>query len=248
MDISSTVSETKVALITGASRGLGLAMALMLIDKGMRVGLNYLSDASAAAVSDMADGAAGQVLLLKGDVSEAAAVSRMAEELEQKWGRLDLLINNAGISHDNLLIKTTEESWDRTMDVNLKGAFNMTQAFAPLIKNSGGGHIINISSRSALRGKAGQSAYSASKAALLGFSLSAAKELGADNIRVNAIMPGYIPTDMGNASPAAMEAAKEQSLLGTLGSVDDVAAFVRWLISTTTVTGQVFSLDSRLGQ
>ena len=167
--------------------------------------------------------------------------------LGQAWGRLDLLVNNAGISRDALMPRTTLEDWDAHMDVNLRGPFNMTRALGGLMASNGGGHIINVSSRSAQAGKAGQAAYSASKAALIGFTLSAARELAPAGIRVNAVLPGYLPTDMGRAAPLAMEAARGQSLLGCLGDPQEVASFIGWLAGTSAVTGQVFSIDSRTG-
>jgi len=133
------------------------------------------------------------------------------------------------------------------MRVNLKGCFNTIQAFSPLMAESGGGHIINISSRAGLMGNAGQAAYSASKAALLGLTLSAAAELGPMNIRVNALLPGYMPTDMGKGSPQAMEKAARESYLSRLASPAEATSFVLWLSGTENITGQIFTLDSRGG-
>ena len=174
-----------------------------------------------------------------------AQVMGMAEEIKQRWGRLDLLVNNAGIARDALLLKATEEEWDEVMRINLRGCFNMVKVFAPVLKKTGGGHIVNMSSRSGLMGKAGQAAYSASKAALIGFTRSLAAELGRYNIKANAVLPGYMPTDMGKKAAGAIKRAREKSMLGKLSDPAEVASFVVWLAETEGITGQVFSLDSR---
>jgi 3-oxoacyl-[acyl-carrier protein] reductase len=203
----------KVALITGGARGLGREISLALASGGYAVAVNYLrSDKEARELSK----SLSESILLKADVSDTAAVGSMADEFGKKWGRLDVLVNNAGTTADALLIKLKEEDWDRVLGTNLKGCFNTIRAFASLMRDSGGGHIVNVSSVSGTRGKEGQAAYSASKAALLGLTVSAARELSEYNIRVNAVLPGYMPTDMGRANPAAMAAARERSLSGRL--------------------------------
>lgn len=236
----------KTALVTGGSRGLGANLALALSAEGYRVAVNYrqsLEDARRVALR-----AAGpDIALIRGDVSRVRDAEHMAGLVMRLWGRLDLLVNNAGVSHDALIQRTSEESWDEHMDVNLKGALNMMRSFTRLMEGSGGGHVVNISSRSGMRGKAGQAAYSASKGALVGLTLTAARELARSGVRVNAVLPGYLPTDMGRAAGAAMEAARDQSLLGVLGDPADLASFVLWLAGTSTVTGQTFSIDTRIG-
>jgi len=233
----------RTALITGGSRGLGRAVALALASGGYRVAINYLkSDKEAEAVLK----SMGEALPLKADVSDSASVVTMASEIKKKWGRLDVLINNAGVTVDTLFVKLKEEDWDRVLGTNLKGCFNTIKAFSPLIKESGGGHIINISSISGTRGKAGQAAYSASKAALLGLTVSAARELSEYNIRVNAVLPGYMPTDMGSGAEKAMDEARKKSLIGKLSDPKEVAGFIAWLAGTESVTGQVFTIDSRV--
>ena len=236
----------RVALVTGGSRGLGAETVLRLSASGYRVALNYhCSHEEALRVVARASGP--DIIMLRGDVSKPLDAIHMAHVLCRSWGRLDVLVNNAGISRNSLLLRTTQEEWDAHMRVNLNGAFNMIRAFATLMASSGGGHIVNISSRSGLRGKTGQAAYSASKSALIGLTLSAARELASDGIRVNAVLPGYMDTDMGLSSPEAMEAARRRSLTGNLGATEDIVSFVDWLSGTETVTGQVFSIDTRIG-
>ncbi len=229
-------------LITGAGRGLGKEVATALSKAGHAVAVNYChSEKEARLLAE----ALGNAIALRADVGDMRQVIRMAEEINDRWGRLDALINNAGVASDDLLIKTRTEDWDEVMRVNLKGAFNATKAFAPLLRESGGGHIINISSHSGLRGKAGQAAYSAGKAGLIGLTFSLAKELAPYNIRVNAVLPGYMPTSMGEGAEGAMKRAKEESLLRRLSDPREVAWFIAWLLGTEGVTGQVFTLDSR---
>ena len=229
-------------LITGAGRGLGKETAIALSKAGHAVAINYCrSEKEARLLAETL----GNAIALRADVGDLRQVIRMAEEINDRWGRLDALINNAGVAIDNLLIKTPTEDWDEVMRVNLKGAFNAAQAFAPLLIKSGGGHILNISSRSGLRGKPGQAAYSAGKAGLIGLTFSLAKELAPYNIRVNAVLPGYMPTSMGEGAATAMKKAKEESLTGRLSDPLEVAGFIAWLLGTEGVTGQVFTLDSR---
>ena len=232
-------------MVTGGSRGLGAEAVLALSASGFSVAFCYLNSHYDA--QGVLSGMAGpDAMAFQCDVTDPGHVSVMASILERAWGRLDLLVNNAGISRDALILRTTEDEWDAHMNVNLRGAFNMTRGLAGLMASSGGGHIINVSSRSGLRGKSGQAAYGASKAALMGLTMSSAREFASDGIRVNAVLPGYMPTEMGLAAPWAMESARSRSLLGSLGDASDVASFIKWLAETTTVTGQVFSIDSRI--
>ncbi|MCI0469943.1 MAG: SDR family oxidoreductase, partial [Nitrospirae bacterium] len=169
---------------------------------------------------------------------------RMADAVKENWGKVDVLVNNAGLIKDSILMRTSEEDWDRVIDVNLKGVFNAISVFAPLMND--GGHIINISSYSGLKGREGQSAYSASKAALLGLTKSAAIELAGYKIRVNAVLPGYMPTRMGMSSDEAMQKARTESLLKTISDPMEAAGFIVWLSKTDNITGQIFCLDSRI--
>lgn len=232
----------KVVVIIGATGGLGREMAMTFYKNACKVVINYLESEKSAheLVKVMGDSA----MSVRADAGKFADVSAMVKQVYESWGSVDILINNAGITKDALLIKQSEEDWDRIIDVNLKGAFNCTKAFAPIMK--GGGHIINISSYSGLKGKEGQAAYSASKAALLGLTKTAAIELASSKIRVNAILPGYMLTKMGIKAEKASRKAKKSSLFNTLSDPKEVAQFIVYLTKTENITGQVFCLESRI--
>lgn len=233
----------KTVLITGGAGGWGEYIALALSGRGWRVVLNYrTSEAIALSLSERIPG----LLLCKADVGELSQVISMERFLREKVGELNAVVNNAGVSKDNLLLKTSEADWDETMRVNLKGPFNIIKTFAPLLEESGGGHILNVSSYSGLKGKEGQPAYSASKSALLGLTVSAARELADMNIRVNAILPGFMPVGLGQRSEKAMAEAKGKSLLGELSDPKEAAIFLSEVLELKNVTGQVFSIDSRI--
>lgn len=234
----------RVAVVTGASRGLGREIALLLGRQGYSIAFNYIHSEKEA--SDVVQALAGQAIALKADVGSLQEVEAMARIISDRWGRIDAVINNAGIAIDGLLIKCREEDWDAVVNTNLKGCFNTTKAFVPLMIKAGGGQIINISSYSGLKGKAGQSAYSASKAALLGLTSTLAAEFAEYNITVNALLPGYMPTDMGLNTADAMKKAREESLLKKLSQPTDIAQFIAYLLTTTNITGQVFNLDGRI--
>ena len=237
--------EMKIALITGASRGLGRTLSLTLARNNYTVIINYYSSNHDA--EEVARIAGGNSCSFRADVGDRAQVRAMASDITTRFGRLDLVINNAGIAKDNLLLRQSENEWDMVIGTNLTGCFNIIRTMSPLMINSGEGHIVNISSHSGFRGKAGQAAYSASKAGLLGLTLSAAKELGGSGIRVNAVMPGYLMTEMGLKDGKAVESARNSSILKTLSSDKEAADFIMFLVRTRNITGQVFSLDSRIG-
>ncbi|MBI5212141.1 MAG: SDR family oxidoreductase [Nitrospirae bacterium] len=232
----------KVAVIIGGAGGLGREIAKAFHENAYCVVINYLESGTQA--RELSEMMGGSVLTVKADVANPDEVSAMAEHVYKEWGRVDALVNNAGITKDALLIKQGEKDWDRIMDVNLKGAFNCIKAFAPLMKD--GGHIINISSYSGLKGKEGQAAYSASKAALLGLTKTAAIELAEHGIKVNAILPGYMSTKMGIKAEDALKMAREASLLNALSDPKETARFIVYLTSTKNITGQVFCLESRI--
>ncbi|MGO9612976.1 MAG: SDR family NAD(P)-dependent oxidoreductase [Dissulfurispiraceae bacterium] len=235
--------KNKVAVITGGARGLGREFVLLFYQNHYKVGVNYHK--SDSLISQLLQTMRNDsVMPLKADVRKADEVRKIARDVLDRWQRIDVLINNAGITMDSLLVKQREDDWDAVLDTNVKGAFNTITAFVPLMKD--GGHIVNISSYSGLKGKAGQGAYSASKAALLGLTRSAAREFAEKKIRVNAILPGYLRTGMGLNAGKAMKAAEAESLLNCLSDPVEVAKFVLHLAETTNITGQVFCLESRV--
>jgi 3-oxoacyl-[acyl-carrier protein] reductase len=233
----------QVALVTGASRGLGKQIALTLSACGYSVIANYAaSDKEARALVKTLE---NNSIAIRSDVGDMKQVREMAGKIEKAFGKIDVIINNAGITKDNLLMRQTESEWDSIVKTNLKGCFNVIRSLSPLMLQSGG-HIVNISSYSGVKGKAGQAAYSASKAALLGLTLSAAQELSGYNVKVNALLPGYMMTEMGMTAQKAAEKAKEESILNTLSQPQEAADFILYLLKTKNITGQVFSLDSRV--
>lgn len=234
----------KVALVTGATGGLGREIARCLSARNFSVVVHYRTsaDAAGALVRELGRDS----MAVRADLRSSLQVHALADAVDRKYGRLDAVVNNAGIASDSLLVRQSEADWDEVISVNLTGCFLIMKATAPLMIRSGGGQMVNVSSYSGIKGKAGQAAYSASKAALLGLTLSAAREFGRDNVRVNAVLPGYMPTAMGSAAGRAMERAREDSLLNRLADPKDSAEFVAWLASAGGVTGQVFSLDSRI--
>ncbi len=238
------ITETfnKTALVTGGSGGLGKVVVSSLCRNGFRVVLNYLS--SDSTVEKLTSTLMGQVIPAKADVSSYKEVLKMAEIVAENIDRIDVIINNAGITRDALLIKQTDEEWDSLLNTNLKGAFNTIRAFAPLMHD--GGHIINISSYSGIKGREGQSAYSASKSALNGLTKTAASELAKYNIRVNAVIPGFMPTTLGMQTKGAIETARKESLLNRLSDPKEVADFILYLIQTKNITGQIFCIESRI--
>jgi len=232
----------KTAIITGGTGGLGKETALAFRAAGYNVAVNFLTSVRDAEKTAVLPGS--PVMVVKADVGNPGDMREMADKVFLLWQKVDVLVNNAGIAGDALLPRQETKDWERIMTVNLKGAFNALRAFVPLMK--GGGHVINISSYSGLKGKAGQAAYSASKAALLGLTKSAAIELAGEGIRVNALLPGYMPTNMGVRAAKAMARAREESLLKTLSDPAEVARFILYLSGTKNITGQVFCLDSRI--
>ena len=234
----------KTVLITGGTRGLGRSLTYAFLKQGYSVAVNYLhSEKEARAIADE-DGK--RVLIVKADVGDTGQVREMIDRIGMSFGRLDVVINNAGITKDSLLIKQTEEEWDAILKTNLTGCFHTIRAAVPLMIRSGGGHIMNISSYSGVKGKTGQAAYSAAKAALIGLSLSAARELAEQNIRVNAVLPGYMMTDMGSKALKAAERAETESIMHSLSDTSDVARCIVSLSEMVYITGQIITLDSRI--
>ncbi|KWT84135.1 SDR family NAD(P)-dependent oxidoreductase [Candidatus Magnetominusculus xianensis] len=231
-----------VSLVTGASGGIGRAICQKLLQHNSDVIAHYYS----ADEKFIEYFISAPVFAVKADLRNKDDIENLSKLIETRFGHIDHVINAAGVTADELLIKCPESSWDEVIDVNLSACFRVIRAMLPLFVVAGGGHIVNISSRSALRGTAGQCAYSASKAALLGLTVSLAQELAPQNIRVNAVMPGYVETPMGLSNPKALARAKSSSVLNTLSDADEAAELIWFILNTKTVTGQFFTLDSRL--
>jgi 3-oxoacyl-[acyl-carrier protein] reductase len=238
-----------VAVVTGAARGIGLCTAAGLARQGFRVALADLDEAELnIAAQRMRELDAG-CMLLAGDTSDFAGVQRHAQRVLERFGRIDVLVNNAGMSQPKRLLDITEQEWDRTIDVNLKSCFNWCKAAAPAMLARGAGRVVNVSSVSAHTGGAPSAvsrfAYSASKAGVLGLTRGLAREL-APHITVNAVCPGSIETGMTAALIAAKREAIEQSIpLGRVGTPEDVAAVIVFLatVEPNYMTGEIIDVD-----
>ena len=240
-------TAVKTALVTGASRGIGAAIAKKLAARGFMVIINYgHSSAAAEEVKNQIEQAGGQAVLMQGDVSSGDDVDSMFKDIKKTWGRLDVLVNNAGINRDILLVRMKEDQWDAVLSTDLKSVFFTTKAAASLMMRQRSGSIINIASVVGITGNAGQANYAAAKAGVIGFTQSAAKELAARGIRVNAIAPGFIETDMTDAIPEKIrEGMLETIPLRRGGKAEDVANAVAFLASDDAgyITGQVLKVD-----
>ena len=239
-----------VALVTGASRGIGRAIAFELASQGFAVGVNYASNASKAdeVVAAILE-AGGSAVAVQADVSDGDAVATMFDAVNEALGPVTVLVNNAGITDDGLLLRMTTEQWDRVIDTNLRSVFLCTKAALRGMIRAKGGRIINVSSVSGVSGNAGQGNYSASKAGVIGFTKSTAKEVGSRGITVNAVAPGFIATDMTDAlGDDVTAAAAEQISLGRLGTPEEVASVVGYLASdgASYITGQTIVIDGGL--
>jgi 3-oxoacyl-[acyl-carrier protein] reductase len=243
--------DGKVALVTGGSRGIGASICRELGAAGASVAVNYAHDAAAAAaVCDEIQAAGGAAQAVQGDVSTAEGAAALVAAVESGIGPIEILVNNAGITRDDLIMRLSEEDWRDVIDTNLGGAFFTCRALSrPMLKRRSG-TIVNISSIVGVRGNAGQTNYAASKAGLIGLTKALAKELGGRGIRVNAIAPGYIATELTDALPdAARDAILANTPLGRLGEPSDVARAVRFLCSDAAafITGDVLAVDGGLG-
>lgn len=241
-------SPKRVIIVTGASRGLGKEIALRFGKAQERVVVNFLgSEQAAVDVADTIFRNGGEAMLFRADVRSSADVDAMINSSKERWGTVDVLVNNAGIIKDSILLRMTEDDWDSVLDVNLKGVFHCCRAVSRVMSRKQQGHIINISSIVGIQGREGQANYSASKAGLIGLTKSCAKELGRNNIKVNAILPGYMPTDMGDGvSKTVQNRIVQENILGRVADPDEVAEFVYHLSLMNNVSGQVFNLDSRI--
>lgn len=240
----------RVALVTGAAQGIGAAVAEQLAANGFAVVVNHHSDSSAQAAKDLADRLAAAygvpARAAQCDVADFDAVKQMVADVKDEFGRIDVLVNNAGITRDGLLMRMKEDQFQAVIDTNLGGAFNCMRHVVPLMTKQRYGRIVNISSVVGVYGNAGQVNYSASKAGIIGMTKSAAKELGSRNITVNAVAPGFIETAMTAALDGnAQEALTGRIAAGRLGQPQDVANAVAFLASeeASYITGQVLGVD-----
>ena len=237
----------KVALVTGASRGIGCAIAKKLASMGALVIVNYNGSKEAAeTVAGEICKEGGSAVTYGCDVSDEAAATAMIAAITKDYGGIDILVNNAGITRDGLIMKMSEEDFDRVLDTNLKGAFHTIRHASRYFLKQKSGKIINISSVSGVMGNAGQANYSASKAGVIGLTKSVARELASRGITCNAVAPGFIETEMTEAMPeAARETVKKQIPLQRTGQVSDVAGVAAFLASDLAdyITGQVISVD-----
>jgi 3-oxoacyl-[acyl-carrier protein] reductase len=240
--------QDRTVVVTGASRGIGEAIALKLAGHGANIAFTYVSDGSAEKAAHLEERLRSlgvKARSWKTNAADFAATESFVSDVLKEFGSIDVCVNNAGISKDNLLLRMTPEQWDEVMEVNLKSVYNMTkQVIRPMMK-ARRGSIVNMSSIIGIRGNAGQSSYAASKAGIIGFTKSVAQELGSRNIRCNAIAPGFIETDMTHYLKEG-EAAKsflEKIPLGRFGSADEIGDTVLFLASdmSSYITGQVIS-------
>lgn len=237
--------DGKVALVTGASRGIGRAIAKEFASQGAKVVLCARSVDALQAVADEIAAAGGCAQPYALDVSSADGVRAVVEAVTEHFGRLDILINNAGITRDGLIARMKDDAWEEVLNTNLRGAFYLTRAAAKIMMRQRCGKIVNISSVVGLTGNPGQANYAASKAGLIGMTRSVAKELGSRNIQVNAIAPGFIVTDMTDSLPEALKAKLlEQIPLARLGQPEEIAKAALFLASDWSdyVTGQVLAV------
>lgn len=233
----------KNIFITGSTRGIGLAMAHQFANLGANIVLNGRSAISDDLVASFADYGV-TVVAISGDVSEASDAKRMVSEAIEHLGSVDVLVNNAGITNDKLMLKMTEEDFERVLKINLTGAFNMTQAVLKPMSKARQGAIINVSSVVGLTGNIGQANYAASKAGLIGFTKSVAREVAARNVRVNAIAPGFIESDMTDVlSEKMQEQILGQIPMKRIGKAQEVAQLASFLAGQDYITGQVIAID-----
>lgn len=235
----------QVAVVTGASRGIGRAIALDLAREGAKVVVNYASSSAAAdtLVQDI-EALGREAIALQANVAQADQVDMLIKAAMDKWGRIDILVNNAGITKDTLLLRMKLEDWQSVIDLNLTGVFLCTRAVAKIMLKQKSGRIVNIASVAGQMGNPGQANYSAAKAGVIGFTKTVAKELASRGITVNAVAPGFITTDM--TADLQAEGILQFIPLGRYGTPEEVAGMVRFLASdpaASYITGQVFNVD-----
>lgn len=241
----------RAALVTGGGRGIGRAICLALAAQGYDVAVNYAASSAAAEKTAEDCRAYGvQAVTLQADVTDPAACQTLVDTAAKTFGRLDVMVNNAGVTADKLILRMQEEDFDKVINANLKGAFFCCKAACKLMMRQRYGRIVNISSVVGLHGNAGQANYAASKAGLIGMTKSLAKEFAARNVTVNAVAPGFIGTDMTDAMPeAAKQAAMAGIPAGRIGAAEEVANAVAFLAGegASYITGQVLCVDGGMG-
>jgi 3-oxoacyl-[acyl-carrier protein] reductase len=248
MTDSTRAFSGKAAIVTGATRGIGRAIALELARRGAHVAFNYAKSAEAAdALKRELEGLGVQAISTQCDVAETNAAAEMVKQTKEAFGRIDFLVNNAGITRDNLILRMKEEDWDAVIDTNLKGPWNFSRAaLRIMLRQDGGGSVLNISSISGVVGMAGQSNYSASKAGLIGLTKSLAREVASRKVTVNALALGLVATDMAGALDEGYQAKLlERIPLGRFAEADEVARIACFMLSDDAryITGQVIQVD-----
>jgi len=245
--LEETSIKNKNALVTGSAKGIGSAIALRLAEKGARTVVNYkASQKEADDLVNTIQSAGGQAMAVQADVSDLSQVVAMLEEIGNIWGNIDILVNNAGIIRDGLLVRMSDDAWDDVINTNLNGTFYCTRAVLRSMLSKRWGRIINIGSVVGIRGNAGQSNYTASKSAIIGFGKALAKEVATRGITVNTINPGYLETE---TTSILTQSQKDYWLSvipqGRFGEVDDIAHLVAFLADDNAkyITGQVISVD-----
>ena len=241
------MEENKTVLVTGGSRGIGKEIALKFAKQGYDVIINYVSDKTdTEELKKELEANGGKALIVKADVTNPEQIENLVKTAIETFGKIDVLVNNAGITKDNLLMRMSEEEFDKVIEVNLKGTFLMTKAVTKYMMKKRQGSIINLSSVVGVTGNAGQCNYAASKAGIIGFTKSVAKELASRNIRANAIAPGFIATDMTDVlSDEIKETIQNQIPLKRMGNAKEVAELAYFLGSeqSSYITGQVIHVD-----
>ena len=241
------IDESKVALVTGGSRGIGRAGSIKLAESGFKIVVNFRTNEEAAnEVVKVVENMGGHAIAIQADVSESQEVDSMFKQVLDSWGRVDVLVNNAGIDHDSLLLRMTEDVWDEVINTNLKGAFHCTKSALKSMVRNRWGRIINIVSVVGIEGNIGQSNYAASKGALIAFSRSIAKEVASRNITVNSVAPGYISTEIaGELSPEFREVILSRIPQKRFGSSEDIANVINFLASddASYITGETIRVD-----